>query len=791
MRGSTCYLLLVASLLPAVIFTTGCNPNEIGLASISGVLWKVDWKTSESVPFVGHDVELYYGGELKQASTSSSVGDFVFENIAFAEWEVRPAAAPPGYVWDPESEVVLTRPGDQHVVVLFFLRVSSSQGVEGTLTSADGSPVVGHIVDLFAAEGGGGSGPGPPLKTTLSNGDGHYEFLAIPPGDYVVMPAPPQDGFGWDPEQVEVTVELEQLVGDQDFTLGAVAPPGYGPDDVSGTLTGLDGGPVAGHQVRLIDADGVAVTSVSDANGFYFFTDVEPAPYRLRPDPGGSGAEEWEPEFRDTVKVDGVNLLDQDFFLVAVPRTDEITGMLWDSDGAPVADHQVELRELDSLSLLDTVATDADGLYVFSDVAAGAYRVQPTPAGGDVVWEPEFRDVTKVDDANLTDQNFALQPAPGYGPNDISGTLTRLDGTPVEGHTVVLFQGEVVGTVVSDPDGFYGFPNVTPGEYRILPASAAPGAVWEPFFRDVVKVADVNLPDQDFVLNPPAPPPGYGPDEICGTLTDEEGGPVGEYSIVLLREGGASVLDAVVSDADGFYFFETVEPGSYRVQPSSAAPDGAWEPPFRDVVKEADVNLPDQDFLLVAVTPPPDGELHGHMIDDSGAPVADVTVELWLYASPYAQTTTDADGHYSFASLPAGATCYVWALSPPAGYYFDPWYHIVTMPADGSGLGGVDFVLRTGGNYTVTVPVMEYDSVTPFAGATVRLDHTAGGYGPWTATTGPDGVAVFSNVPSGKLLARVTDPGSAQGYYWAPDPLEVYLEDSDLTTRRICRSAPE
>ncbi|MDP7017150.1 MAG: SdrD B-like domain-containing protein [Pirellulaceae bacterium] len=320
--------------------------------------------------------------------------------------------------------------------------------------------------------------------------------------------------------------------------------------------------------------------------------------------------------------------------------------------------------------------TDASGRYEFNDLRVGSYTVVETqPAeffsGGQVVGSG-LGDAS-VDNiisniqiggghVHLRDYNFCEHLGslsgfvyhdrdddglrePADGEEAIAGVVIRLTDTAGQ---PVLDAGGTPRTAVTDPDGFYLFDRLAPGEYRLVeehPADWVDG-------KDTpgqVNGAVVGIVSANDVLDQIHLDPATGasdgvnynfgerlgslrgvvhvdPDRDCQIDPDEvrlEG------VTIHLLSGSGQLLQSTTTDADGAYQFDELPAGEYivvEVQPSNyfhggqVAGSNGGDDQFADVISavsiDADaVNLVDYNFCE---TPP--ATLSGYVFQD-GAPI--------------------------------------------------------------------------------------------------------------------------------------------------------------------------
>jgi protocatechuate 3,4-dioxygenase beta subunit len=353
----------------------------------------------------GVTINLFSGADTsaKLASTvTDASGAFSFPNLVAGNYSLG-EELPAGYRQTTPGgggnfDVSLA-PGQSVTDVLF-----GNQLANGTITGTKFVDVNGN-----AARDPGESGfPGVTIvllnpanisSQTTTDASGNFSFVNLPPGTYVLSEIVPE-GFHQTlpgpPGTLTVTLSagltVSVLFGDQ-------------PNAATGTITGLkfddangnaaqDPGEagVAGVTINLFAASGGALvaTTTTGADGTFTFTDVNPGDYQVSevlPDgfvqtlPGGSGMVPVTVAAGETAS--GVLFGNR----AAAAATGTISGFIFydlnkdqiqDLGEKPFAAVTVRLEDL-SGNVVATADTDANGVFTFTGVPAGDYKVSPVP----------------------------------------------------------------------------------------------------------------------------------------------------------------------------------------------------------------------------------------------------------------------------------------------------------------------------------------------------------------------------------------------------------------------------
>ncbi|NKE46382.1 isopeptide-forming domain-containing fimbrial protein [Roseomonas frigidaquae] len=507
------------------------------------------------------------------------------------------------------------------------------------LQDAGEGGISGRLVTLLDANGISTG------RTAITDGNGDYVFDNLAPGTYSVTFAPngaqpfTKADIGPDNEKDSdanpLTGKTEQVTivsggDDRSLDAGVYNPAALGNyvwEDLDGDGQQEGGEPaIAGATVKLLDAGGTVLgTTTTDGNGFYSFTGLAPADYRVEISKAGYvptvqniGADASDSDIGANGRTGFVNLSSGETdntvdggLVRLVSLGDKVFDDL-DNDGIQdggepgIAGITVRLLSADGATVLGTTQTDADGLYSFDGLKPGDYRVEfLAPADRAFAKKDQGGDLLDSDADRTTGRTDVISLTSGQDRTDVDAGLLYLgdltgrvwvdrDGDGIEeageapraGVTVILLDanGSPTGrTTTTDANGEYLFEDLITGFYSVrfvTPAgerltirnAGSDDAVDSDANPNNGRTAAVQvLPgevtrDLDAGLYIPA---SLG-DRVFHDLDADgvqDGNEPGLANVtVKLLDGGGNVIGTTQTDAGGLYSFDGLAPGLYGVK---------------------------------------------------------------------------------------------------------------------------------------------------------------------------------------------------------------------------------
>jgi hypothetical protein len=519
-----------------------------------------------------------------------------------------------GYTVRPELKYHTVEPGAQIIGTLTgrqggsFVARRNTHSIGGRITDSVGAALSGVTVTLSGAQA--------VTTTAMTDAAGNYSFANLPAGDtYTVTPT--RAHYTFNPASLIFDSLNTNQTGNFNGTLNT--------HNLSGRITDGANNALSGVTITLSGTQSKIATT--DTNGNYLITGLNGGGnYTVTPSRANYT---FTPPSQSLSNLSG----DRTTNFTATLNTFSIGGRINAAANANLSGVTITLAGSQSA----TTTTDAAGNYSFAGVAAGGnYTVTPSLAHH--TFNPSSLAFNNLG-ANQT-ANFSAT----RNTHSIGGQIKDGNNVALGGVSVTLSGGQAA-TTVTDANGNYSFANLPAGaDYTVAPAKQnytfAPAGV---SFSNLSANQAANFAAS---LNSYA---------ISGRVMDGSN-PLANVTLSLTGARTSSV----VSDANGNYTFSNLTAGNtYTVTPSLA--NYTFAPSSRTFDNLSADQKADFGGALKLYN------LGGRITVGTDG-LAGVTITL--SGSRSGTTTTDANGSYTFADLPAGGN---YVVTPTrSNYAFNP-----------------------------------------------------------------------------------------------------------------------
>ncbi|HDJ7690657.1 TPA: carboxypeptidase regulatory-like domain-containing protein, partial [Staphylococcus aureus] len=357
------------------------------------------------------------------------------------------------------------------------------------------------------------------LKTVTTDADGKYKFTDLDNGNYKVEFITPE---GYTPTTVTSGSDIEKdsngltttgvINGADNMTLdsGFYKTPKYNLGNYVWEDTNKDGKQdstekgISGVTVTLKNENGeVLQTTKTDKDGKYQFTGLENGTYKVEfetpagytPTQVGSGTDEGidsnGTSTTGVIKDKDNDTIDSGFYKPTYNLGDYVwedtnKNGVQDKGEKGISGVTVTLKD-ENDKVLQTVTTDENGKYQFTDLKNGTYKVEfETPSGYTPTSVTSGNDTEKdsngltttgvIKDADNMTLDSGFYKTPKYSLGDYVWYDSNKDGKQdstekgIKDVTVTLLneKGEVIGTTKTDENGKYRFDNLDSGKYKVI-----------------------------------------------------------------------------------------------------------------------------------------------------------------------------------------------------------------------------------------------------------------------------------------------------------------------------------
>jgi protocatechuate 3,4-dioxygenase beta subunit len=516
------------------------------------------------------------GGDVDVSALTREDGTYRFERLPAGSYTVS-EEIPSGSGWQ-----ITNPPGGSYSVTLSdadvgerdFANKLSSFSISGMKYNDldgngvnDGEPgMEGWTIQL--------SKDGNSVSSTTTGKDGSYKFEALSPGTYTVTEVEQSGWVRTAPAEVSHTVVLKDAdVSSKDFgNHGSWAISGASFYDKNGNgVRDADETGQAGWSIQLSLNGAVINATTTGQDGSYAFKNLAPGKYTLAEVAQDGWKVSLPADGSYTVDLSNADITGKDFgntgslTISGVKFYDANENGVQDADEPSIPGQPVTLVQ-NGIEIANITSAE-DGSYIFSNLAPGTYEVD----------DPIV--------VSVTTSSVVVAPIPVMGKSSISGVkFNDLNGNKVKDagepgianwQMVLTFVGPLGGPVhdivmaktKTDATGAYTFKNLFPGIYEVSELSQQG---WVLTTDEKIQVALPGSKSNINFGNRLASQPGKA--SVWGVKYNDlngNGANNGEPGLsgwtIKLKNLTTAVELTATTNADGWYSFTNLDPGSYQV----------------------------------------------------------------------------------------------------------------------------------------------------------------------------------------------------------------------------------
>jgi uncharacterized repeat protein (TIGR01451 family) len=654
--------------------SAGANPTIAGGANTQNLsltpntLAGVVTNTLSGQAIAGATVLVVDSASVTNTLTSDASGHYTLTNIAAGVATV--TASESGYLTSSASPTIVAGANTQNLGL-------TPNTLAGVVTDAITTlPIAGATVVVTDSSN--------IVHTITTDGAGHYGVTNLPTGLATVSAS--KTGYGSSGSSPTIVAGANT----QNLMLTA--------NTLAGVVTNtLNGQPIVGATVLVVDSASVTNTLTTDVSGHYGVTNIAAGIATITASQSGYVTASVSPTI-----VAGANTQD----LGLTPNT--LTGLVTDAvTTLPIVGASVAVT--DSSNAVHAVTTDATGHYSVTVLPTGPASVTASQIGyGSAGANP-----TIIAGANI--QNLSLTA------NTLVGVITNTaTGLPISAAAVqVVDSANVTNTIATDSNGHYGVTNIAAGIITITASQS--GYVAASASPTIVTGANA----QDL---------GLTPNSLTGLVTD---------AVTMLPIAGATVavtdssnaVHTVTTDATGHYSVTVLPTGPASVTASQIGYGSAGANPT--ILPGANT----QNLTLTANT------LLGVITNTAtGLPISAAAVQVVDSANVTNTIATDSNGHYGVTNIAAGIAT---ITASQSGYVAASASPTIVTGANAQDLGLTP--------NTLTGLVTDAVTTLPIVGASVAVTDSSNGV--HTVTTDATGHYSVTVLPTGPASVTASQIG--------------------------------
>ncbi|MFS0724880.1 SpaA isopeptide-forming pilin-related protein [Paenibacillus sp. 1P07SE] len=702
---------------------------------------------------------------------SNSLGVVAFADVAYGEYDIREMQAPDGYRTLTGVVRAVEVTAADHDTTLTLDPVSNSLiRANLSLVKRDdsGSALAGAEFTLYNSSDEA-------IATETSDALGAVLFENVLAGNYNIRET--GTPFGYIPITGNINstpIAITEAVHGTTISLGNVTNELI-QADISFVKQDENGQALAEAVFGLYDSQDTLVQSqTSLANGTVTFTNIGEGSYTIR----------------ETSAPHGYVPLTGDVHTVTVAASNHNTMITLDPVANTLVEADIEFVKVNDKgeelpgaefelvdhngNVVDTVISDAEGKVTFVDVRVGDYTIrEKTPPVG---YNPIDGDVATVQitaaEHGTTVTHLTSSTLPQYVTNNIikghiefvkiaktSGTLLQHARFALYDANDTAFTNELA-VAISDGNGVVRFEDVEYGDY-IIREIVAPGGYNRSNETLTVSVTQEGETYDLGTFENTAMPVNI----ILGTIevkkVNEFGDSLAGAKFGLYNAWGHFIGEAVTNHSGMARFYSLTE-GTYTIKELEAPANYVKTDQEKQVIISRTSNVESVTIVNERSSDTPWSSVTVQKVDDAGVKLAGVTFGLYQatdigFTTPFASSTTNAEGKATFANLPVGQYV-VKEIEALEGYILSNATLPVTVAEDGKTYHAGTIENKAIRGDIVITKVNERNET--LQGAQFGL-YDSNGKLVGTATSNSAGMASFEAIPYGSYeLKELAAPAS-------------------------------
>lgn len=663
--------------------TANANTNiPFSLSSTAGN-FSINVVDALSQPLSGATVEILQNQSILFSTLTDGSGNAAINNLAPGNYTVRVSLN--GY----QTAIQVGKVTSSTTTSLSFSLVENPGTLSGVIQDQSTSTALANaLVEVLQGN--------TVIASALTASDGSFTISSLASGNYTV-----RVGL----QNYQTLVVGTNIISGQTTSanVSLTSNPGFALGAVTDVATGLG---LPGALVEILQNSVVIATQQTDSNGNYTINNLAPGTYLLR-----ASATNYQVGVSSVIIIASQNTV-VNVTLQNQPGT--VTGaILSNLTQAPLSNATVNIYS--GALLVATVLTDTNGEYTVEGLASGNYQLNVQADGYQTAVSAFV-----VNSGGTTQLNFSLSNLTG----SVTGVaLDSQTSNPIAGATVSIYQGNsLITSVLTDTNGQYNLPNLSPGTYNIVTSAAN----YQTSIQTLTVQSGSPISNNISLTNNPGTINGQIADS--NTLLPVQG-------VTIQVSSGQVVIASTITDSQGQYAINNLPAGNYVVTISG--------PNYQTVVQSL-ILAPSQTSTISLSLQPSPGVLSGNVSDALSQPLVNATVYVLQGSTLISSTLTDSLGNYSIDGIPEGNFT-VEAVA--AGYQFGTSSLNVTAGSSNT----VNFILQQNpgsiqGNAT--------DGTNPIAGAAVLISR--GDIVVASTFTDNQGNFFVTNLPDGSYTVQVS-----------------------------------